>query len=254
LDSDIDALKRQLWLKEQEAEYYKRLAKQASDARLRETEELSRIMFELREKIRTIENQRKEVERLNHEIEKLSITDELTRLLNRRGFMTQAEKEFQNSKRKSFDREDKKDGNTFTFAMLDLDWFKKINDTYGHLAGDKILMEVGSIILENGMLRAIDIPGRYGGEEFAIIFPACSANSSLVPLDRLKRTINDRVIAIDCNTEVSITVSIGVSEFQKEDQEIDDIIRRADHALYYAKEHGRDRTMLFDDIKRLSYQ
>ncbi len=239
-------LKEQLEQKVNEAEYYKRLAKMAGDARLRETEELSTLTYALTEKIQIIMRQRKELEKLNQKIERISVTDELTNLLNRRGFMMLSRKEFQYYTRKNYDR--KKNVNKFVCAMLDIDFFKEINDSFGHFAGDMILQELGDILTKSGILRAIDIVGRYGGDEFIIIFPGCEEKTSILPLEKLRQEIINRKIKIGNDRLISITVSIGVAELLKEDNDIEDVIKRADIALYHVKGNGRNGIKLFSEL------
>jgi diguanylate cyclase (GGDEF)-like protein len=245
-------LEQQLAEKEKEARYYRNLAKKVSDDRLREAEELSKLTAYLKEKIKIIDEQRQELEELNQQMEKSSITDELTGLLNRRGIMSQAKQIFQSVKRRNYENR-AKNGNSETFvcALLDIDFLKKINDTYGHLAGDKFMAGLSEIFSEPGRFRGIDIVGRFGGDEFMFILPKCTEKDALIPLGRLIQSIKDREIVIALNQAVNITVSIGVSEYRWEDNDINNVIARADEALYYAKEQGRDRIVLSSDINRL---
>lgn len=253
LEKTIEELLEKLAQKEQEAEYYKRLAKQASDNRLRETEELSQISTALKNKISIIEKQRKELEELNLQIARISVTDELTGLLNRRGFMKQAQELFQACRRNQDDRQDESTGvDGFVCAMLDLDFFKKINDRFGHSAGDKVLTDIGNLLSTPKLLRSNDVVGRYGGEEFVITLPGYSPRMSLEPLGRLRQKIRDTAFVIDPSTTIRLTASIGVAEYQQSDRDLGETIDRADDALYYAKEHGRDRLVLFSEISNES--
>jgi diguanylate cyclase (GGDEF)-like protein len=248
----VEELERQLLEKQKEARYYKNLAKKASDDRLRETEELSKVTTILKEKIQIIENQRRELEELNQKIGKISITDELTGLLNRRGLMLQAKQVFQSLKRGNYESKKRDgEGETFVCVLLDIDSFKKINDTYGHLAGDKFLTGLSDVFLQQGIFREIDIIGRFGGDEFMFILPKCSERNALIPLEKLMHTIKNREFIIALEQTINITVSMGVSEYRREDNDIYKAIDRADEALYYAKEHGRDRIVLSLDANRM---
>ena len=126
-------------------------------------------------------------------------------------------------------------------AILDLDHFKKINDTYGHLVGDKVLKTIGTILNDPDFIRGTDISGRFGGEEFLIIFPQTSCDHALLPLKKISEEIQQIVFTTDDNISFRITVSIGVAEFNAKDKSIDEMIKRADTALYSAKQKGRNR-------------
>lgn len=161
----------------------------------------------------------------------LSLTDALTGLYNRRHFNAELEREFMRSKRY---------GGNLCIAIIDIDFFKKINDTYGHLCGDYILKEVAYLILEN--FRKTDMVFRYGGEEFVVIMTETSLENSLIPLERLRKTIeNNNFIYKD--KKITVTVSIGVEANQTDTT--DEFLNNADKALYQAKQNGRNQTVLF---------
>lgn len=157
----------------------------------------------------------------------MSETDPLTRLYNRRYFENNFDREFARAKRYHCD---------LSIAILDIDFFKKINDTYGHSCGDYVLKEVAYLILNS--LRGTDMVFRYGGEEFAILLTeTCSENAS-IPLERVRRMIEDSKFYYK-NHKINVTVSIGYSsctDFETPWQMFDD----ADKALYKAKECGRN--------------
>jgi diguanylate cyclase (GGDEF)-like protein len=249
LFNKVVELEKQLAEKEKEVRYYKSLAKRASDDRLRETEELSKVSAVLKEKMKIIECQRKELEELNKKIQKSCITDDLTGLLNRRGLMMLAKQVFQSYHRKNYAGFGVfGESETFVCVLLDIDFFKRINDTYGHLAGDKFLTDLSKTFMQPAMFREIDIVGRFGGEEFLFILPKCSEENALVPLGKLREIINRTEFRIGSDQTTRITVSIGVAEMKNEDTDIFKVIDRADEALYHAKEHGRDRIVLSQDI------
>ena len=161
----------------------------------------------------------------------LSLTDALTGLYNRRHFNAELEREFMRSKRY---------GGNLCIAIIDIDFFKKINDTYGHLCGDYVLKEVAYLILEN--FRKTDMIFRYGGEEFVVIMTETSLENSLIPLERLRKTIENNNF-IYKGKKITVTVSIGAETNQTDTT--DEFLNNADKALYQAKQNGRNQTVLF---------
>lgn len=161
----------------------------------------------------------------------LSLTDALTGLYNRRHFNAELEREFMRSKRY---------GGNLCIAIIDIDFFKKINDTYGHLCGDYVLKEVAYLILEN--FRKTDMVFRYGGEEFVVIMTETSLKNSLIPLERLRKTIENNNF-IYKGKKITVTISIGVETNQTDTT--DEFLNNADKALYQAKQNGRNQTVLF---------
>jgi diguanylate cyclase (GGDEF)-like protein len=126
--------------------------------------------------------------------------------------------------------------------MLDIDKFKNINDTYGHQVGDQVIITLAKII--NEIKRESDVVCRYGGEEFIMLLPKTSKAGALDLAQRIRVAIERYEILIEeKNTTVRFTVSLGVSEVDySKDSEIEDVIRRADNAMYIAKREGRNRT------------
>jgi diguanylate cyclase (GGDEF)-like protein/PAS domain S-box-containing protein len=175
-------------------------------------------------------SQRKQLEaELFHE----ASTDSLTGVSNRRYFLAQAEQELRRSRRFARD---------LSIMMLDLDHFKAVNDRFGHAVGDAVLQGAVKSSLES--LRQSDQMGRLGGEEFAVILPETALGAAAEVANRLRQHLAERPIiagesasraAIDC------TVSIGVAQLEPRDSSIDDLLNRADQALYRAKELGRNR-------------
>lgn len=157
----------------------------------------------------------------------LSLTDTLTGLSNRRHFDNSIEREFLRSKRY---------GGDLSLAIIDIDFFKKINDTYGHLCGDYVLKEVAYLIMEN--FRKTDMVFRYGGEEFVVILTETSLAQSEIPMERLRKTIENYEFKYEKNS-IKVTISIGVSSNKYET--VKDFIETADKALYEAKTSGRNR-------------
>ena len=128
--------------------------------------------------------------------------------------------------------------------MTDIDFFKSVNDTYGHAAGDLVLKTVSRII--KLQLRDYDIAGRYGGEEFAVLLPFTKLEEAKMVAERLRKAVENKKIDISkINTEspqknISVTISLGVAEYNNGDSE-DILLQNADKALYKAKESGRNR-------------
>ncbi|OGW38659.1 MAG: hypothetical protein A2010_18435, partial [Nitrospirae bacterium GWD2_57_9] len=159
------------------------------------------------------------------QIEKLAITDELTGLFNRRHILTRFNEEFEQGKRLN---------TCVCCIMADIDHFKAVNDKYGHLKGDAVLKSLGHLF--KNMVRAYDIAGRYGGEEFLIILPDTRLEQAWNFAERIRMQAKESL-----NGDVKITISMGVTCIQDGDGSVDDMIRRADSALYKAKSAGRDR-------------
>jgi diguanylate cyclase (GGDEF)-like protein len=163
------------------------------------------------------------------ELQRLAITDDLTGLGNRKAFYQQANtilQQFHDT------------GQGFSLAILDLDHFKAINDTYGHLAGDTVLQAFAQIMRQEQ--RAGDILGRIGGEEFAILLPNAPQPAAFSAAERLRQRVAATKIPLTEHYQVSITVSIGLAGSRAEDDAIESIVQRADHALYAAKQAGRN--------------
>ena len=159
----------------------------------------------------------------------LSLTDALTGLYNRRHFDSTVEREFLRSKRYN---------NDLCIAIIDIDFFKKINDTYGHQCGDYILKEIAYIINDN--FRKTDITFRYGGEEFVVILTETSLENSKIPLERLRERIEKKVFIFNEN-KIKVTVSIGAASNTVEDTT--QFLHNADMCLYKAKENGRNQVI-----------
>ena len=162
----------------------------------------------------------------------LSLTDALTGLYNRRHFDNTVEREFMRSKRY---------GGDLSLAIIDTDFFKKVNDTYGHLCGDYVLKEVAYLIMDN--FRKTDFVFRYGGEEFVVILTETNIKSSQIPLERLRKKIEEYPFVFN-GQPLNVTISTGVSSNNAEDMET--FLDNADKALYRAKQAGRNRIEIFE--------
>ncbi len=159
--------------------------------------------------------------------------DPLTSIYNRRYFEEEVKKQI--IKAKSLNQ-------PYSVLMLDADFFKKVNDTYGHKTGDKVLIELAA--KAERALRDKDIVARYGGEEFIIFLPEINALQAQKVADRLRQSISTIVVYSDDNQEVRFTVSVGVSSSEISDN-VDTLVKTADEALYRAKQNGRNRVEVF---------
>ncbi len=172
-----------------------------------------------------------------YELRLQAITDPLTGVLNRRQFFSLASPNFQQAKR--YQRH-------LTTLMLDLDYFKQINDQHGHIIGDQVLISLAERLQEH--IRTPDILARYGGEEFVILMPETDIESARTMAERLRTQIHENPIKTDIGP-VSLTISIGIATLDIEiDSTIDRLIDRADQALYAAKQAGRNKVVIYEDI------
>ncbi len=168
--------------------------------------------------------------RLYEDAKRMAITDGLTRIYNHRFFQELFEKEFKRAVRYN---------TTFSLIMLDIDFFKRLNDTHGHLYGDEILREMAALV--RGCLRTMDILARYGGEEFAILLPETDLEDAVLTAERIRMAVANHDFPLSRGKKVSVTVSQGVTSFPAPDiKERSDIVAKADAALYEAKEAGRN--------------
>jgi diguanylate cyclase (GGDEF)-like protein len=162
-------------------------------------------------------------------LKQISITDELTGLRNRRYIFERLDEEFERARRS---------GHPLSLIMLDIDHFKRINDTYGHLFGDLVLQATAARIKLS--LRKHDLVGRIGGEEFLVICPDSSNADTLVVAERIRAVVNDAVISNEVH-EIQVALSAGVTDLKDADRSFEKLFSRADSALYLAKEQGRNR-------------
>lgn len=173
-----------------------------------------------------------ELKNINSQLEKLVITDSLTGVNNRREILSLGEKEVQRCRRYY---------RYFSVLVIDIDHFKHINDTFGHILGDKTLITVAGAI--KNCLRQVDSFGRFGGEEFVAILPETNLQDAATTAQRICQVINKLNIEID-RQKVRVTASIGVATFSPKDNNLEAVIERADHAMFAAKNQGRNRVSL----------
>ena len=173
----------------------------------------------------------------NEQLQRLSQTDGLTQLYNRRHWQECLDHEYDLHARYS---------DITSLVLLDIDNFKHINDSYGHLVGDKVIQHIAHLLSQS--LRETDCAGRYGGEEFAVILPKTSGTDAIKFAERLREKIASSVIVYE-NLKITITVSLGVSEIGPHITSSSNWISCADKALYEAKEKGRNCSVLYTSNK-----
>jgi two-component system, cell cycle response regulator len=175
------------------------------------------------------------------ELHDLATKDGLTGLYNRREFNKQLKAEIERSQRYH---------HNCSLLILDIDFFKKLNDTYGHQGGDEALRTVGALLRQE--VRPIDRAARYGGEEFVIILPETDGESAAVVGERLRTAIRSHLIPVSPTQSINITISLGCATFPINADSEDALISAADQALYIAKRSGRDRVISFSSLSLLT--
>jgi diguanylate cyclase (GGDEF)-like protein len=181
---------------------------------------LARVRAALREK-----------ERLSL-LEKWATTDPLTELYNRRHFFDLADRELQRSRRLKSE---------LSFIMLDIDYFKQVNDTYGHLSGDNALIQLAKTL--KNALRKVDFCCRFGGEEFVLCLPDTSGQGAWKVAEKIRKQVAAMPIITLDNKGIQIKISLGIAS-SKQEKDVEVVLKRADAALYQAKEAGRDQTKI----------
>ena len=135
---------------------------------------------------------------------------------------------------------------SFTLAMADIDFFKNINDTYGHLAGDEKLKKISECLIKN--TKGDDIVGRFGGEEFIILLKNTNLDNSKALLEKIRKDIDDLIVKYNNFIIDNLNISIGAVFNQDNNTDLNNLIEKADKALYNVKENGRNQTKFFDEI------
>ncbi|RPJ20472.1 MAG: GGDEF domain-containing protein, partial [Chloroflexi bacterium] len=173
-----------------------------------------------------------ELETARTELELVAGTDALTSLYNRRRFNEQAEIEFRRAQRY---------GVNLSIAMLDADDLKLINDTYGHDSGDRVLIFISGILRSE--VRPFDMVARYGGDEFVILLVDTDKEEARLIAERIRRDVEEMPVVVNAFT-LSIRLSVGVTAVEPQDTDLAMTLKRTDHALYHAKQQGRNRVMV----------
>jgi len=196
---------------------------------------LTQIQYEGKPAVLTTLRNITERKKTEAELKRLVITDDLTGIYNQRYFYTHLNKEVERAKRHQ---------RPLSLLLIDIDKFKDFNDKYGHWEGDYVLKRIGDILLKN--VRDIDMPFRYGGEEFTVILPETNFQDAIIVAERIRKAVAQTVFypfTLDGQPEVvSKTVSIGVTEFLTDDT-MKSFLKRADNAMYQAKKRGRNMVL-----------
>jgi diguanylate cyclase (GGDEF)-like protein len=175
-----------------------------------------------------------ERKQLQDELRQLATTDELTGLANRRHFMELAQTEYRRAQRFQ---------HPLSIALIDIDHFKDINDSFGHSAGDQVLRSMAEVFLKN--VREIDVLARLGGDEFVLLLPAANGLQAYEVVERARTALQSQPISVN-DASVTIRISAGIASLTQ-DETFDGFMIRADQALYRAKESGRNRIHMADN-------
>ena len=178
-----------------------------------------------------LDEQRQQLEKANLLLNQLAIRDPLTNLYNRRHFFDLAETEFLRSRRS---------GHICCLLLIDIDHFKLVNDTHGHLTGDAVIQMVSALVL--GSMRVTDTVARFGGEEYIVLLPETNRAQALQLAQRIRTSIASAPLHIVDKT-IAVTLSIGCAQIDT-DRTLNQFMERADKALYTAKAEGRDRVVV----------
>ena len=199
-------------------------------------ESLSRVINHTLERSRL----RNDVKKAHAKMAEMSTVDELTQLHNRRYFVEALEGEFERAIRYQTE---------MALIMMDLDFFKKINDTYGHPAGDMVLSKIGEILKAH--VRRNDMACRYGGEEFAVILPSITRDITYTVYERFRKVVSEQLFEYE-SKQFHVTVSIGIA-FSNDAELINDLLAHADQALYQAKKTDRNKIVTYTANSNFSY-
>lgn len=194
--------------------------------------ERKRLETDLKESNAMLQAQLDEIHRLQADLREQAVRDGLTNLFNRRYLDETLERELARAKR---------EGYPLSLVMIDIDHFKKLNDTYGHQAGDKVLRELAALLW--GDVRAEDVPCRYGGEEFIVLLPRMPLDIALERAEEWRRTLQATRVPFG-DFQLETTISCGVAAYPDHARTADDLLRCCDEALYDAKHGGRNRSAI----------
>lgn len=164
-----------------------------------------------------------------NKVQELTITDDLTKLYNSRFLHTRLEYEIERAKRFNYD---------LSIIFLDLDFFKEVNDSYGHMRGSKLLKEIGDLI--SSMTRNVDMACRYGGDEFIVVMPGTSKKNAAVVAQKIRDAMREGVFLQDEGLSIHMTGSFGVASYPDDARDKDELIHLADHAMYRIKNLKKD--------------
>lgn len=205
--------------------------------------ELEKQSYQLSRMVEMMKTSREEIKNKNKELEILATQDSLTGCLNRRAFFQKAEQYFAQAAL---------NGEILACIMADIDKFKTINDTYGHATGDQVIQFVAGIL--NSKVRGADIVSRYGGEEFCILLKNCDADNASAVAEKMRKKIAEHDTHSDSQTlDIPISASFGVCDTHSEPRGINELLSKADRALYKAKEEGRNRVVSWNSINEVEH-
>jgi len=177
------------------------------------------------------------IHNLEVKMRELATFDSLTKVMSRKAFLTNALTIYELMQRNKL---------SLAILYIDIDNFKNINDTYGHIVGDEVLKDFGHILKE--YKRGSDLVGRLGGEEFAIVLPKTDVEGATTFADNLRKTVNNSIVKYKDIT-ISYTISIGISVLDQNNHvDFNNLIKQSDEALYFAKNSGKNCTKLYDTI------
>jgi diguanylate cyclase (GGDEF)-like protein len=165
-----------------------------------------------------------------NQMKEMAMVDPVTGCFSRQYFETKGKDEVSRAIR---------NGHMLSVLVLDIDHFKQVNDTFGHQTGDRVLRQVTSVIQNN--IRTSDTCARFGGEEFIVLLPQVSQPVALLIAERIRKRVT-------METDPSVTISIGISSLHSSEASIDELVKRADGALYYSKENGRNRVTVYENL------
>lgn len=221
------------------AELFNSMRLQLNNANRRLQNRIESADGQLRENNEQLLKQSSELQKINQELQRLTVTDPLTGLYNRRHFEMIMETDIAMT-----DRHDE----ACSLVVIDIDFFKKINDSYGHKVGDHVLVEVAKLLKKN--LRKTDTLCRIGGEEFVALCRRADENSALIVAEKVREKVAAHLFYIG-GKELRVTVSLGVESLPSRSTpcDMDNVFRRADTALYYSKQHGRNKVTHHSQIQ-----
>jgi diguanylate cyclase (GGDEF)-like protein len=181
---------------------------------------------------RAVTERTRELQEANARLERLAVTDGLTGVFNHRRFQEQLQSELIRSERHK---------RPMGVLMVDVDFFKKVNDAMGHPAGDELLRRLAEVL--GADLRQTDMIARYGGEEFAVILPETTKSEAMQVAERMRIAVEAKINAGTTVFPMKVTVSIGVATFPEDGKSVEQVLTAADQAMYVAKRQGRNRVI-----------
>ena len=203
------------------------------DSKIREIDLFYRSVERMATALSEIEEAHRQARAAQAELRRLASVDELTGVANRRWFTAMASRELERCRRF---------GHQLALLMVDVDHFKRVNDTHGHAVGDEVLKAFTRVL--EGNLRSVDLLGRLGGEEFAVVLPEADDSAARQTAERLRQAVEGLQFPFEDGTVLRITTSVGIAILSTTGETLDSLLARADGALYAAKRQGRNRVVV----------